>query len=43
MGIDKENLGELRDKLRQERDELRLKIHLATMEAKEEWEELEEK
>ncbi len=41
--ISKENLAEALDKLRQERDELRVKIHLGTMEAKEEWEELEKK
>ena len=43
MDISKENLAEVWAKLRQERDELRVKIHLGTMEAKEEWEELERK
>ncbi len=43
MEISKEKLAEALDKLRQERDELRVKIHLGTMEAKEEWEELEKK
>ncbi len=43
MDISKEDLAEVWAKLRQERDELRVKIHLGTMEAKEEWEELEKK
>ena len=43
MDISKENLAEVWTKLRQERDELRLKIHLGTMEAKEEWDEVEKK
>lgn len=43
MNIDKERLAEIVAKLRQERDELKLKAHLGTMEAKEEWEELEKK
>ncbi len=43
MDISKENLAEVWAKLRQERDELRLKIHLGTMEAKEEWDEVEKK
>jgi hypothetical protein len=43
MDISKEDLAEVWTKLRQERDELRVKIHLGTMEAKEEWEELEVK
>ena len=43
MDISKEDLAEVWAKLRQERDELRVKIHLGTMEAKEEWEELEGK
>ncbi len=34
---------DLVDDLKQKRDELRLKIHLASKEAQEEWEELEEK
>lgn len=36
-------LSALVDRLRQERDELRLKAHLGAAEAKEEWEELEAK
>ena len=43
MDIRKEDLADVWAKLRQERDELRVKIHLGTMEAKEEWEELEGK
>ncbi len=43
MDISKEDLAEVWAKLRQERDELRLKIHLGTMEAKEEWDEVEKK
>jgi SMC interacting uncharacterized protein involved in chromosome segregation len=43
MDISKENLTEVCARLRQERDELRMRIHLGTMEAKEEWEELEKK
>ena len=43
MAIDKERLAEVVAKLKQERDELRLKAHLGTMEAKEEWRELEGK
>ena len=34
---------DLVDDLKQKRDELRVKIHLASKEAQEEWEELEEK
>jgi len=43
VDISKEDLKEVWTKLRQERDELRVKAHLGTMEAKEEWEELEQK
>lgn len=43
MDVSKENLAEIWAKLRQERDELRVRIHLGTMDAREEWEELEEK
>ena len=43
MDIGKERVAEIVGKLRQERDELRLKLHLGTMEAKEEWDELEGK
>ena len=37
------DLNELWEKLKTQRDELRLKAHLATAELKDEWEELEEK
>lgn len=43
MDISRERLAEVVGKLRQERDELRLKLHLGTLEAKEEWEDLEGK
>jgi hypothetical protein len=43
VDISKEDAAEVWAKLRQERDELRVKIHLGTMEAKEEWAELEKK
>jgi hypothetical protein len=43
MDINKESLAEAVAKLKQQRDELRLKIHLGSMEAQEEWEELEKK
>jgi uncharacterized phage-like protein YoqJ len=43
VAISKERLAEVVARLRQERDELRLKVHLGTMEAKEEWDELERK
>ena len=36
-------LDELVEELKEERDELRVRIHLAKMEASDEWEELEEK
>ncbi len=39
----KENLQELAAELRQTRDELRVQISLAKAEARDEWEELEEK
>jgi hypothetical protein len=38
-----ETRQELTNNLRQKRDELKLQLHLASMEAKEQWEELEEK
>ena len=38
-----EDLEELVEKLKQERDELGVKLHLAKMEASEEWQELERK
>jgi hypothetical protein len=37
------DLDELKQDLKQMRDELNLKMHLASLEMKEEWEELEEK
>ena len=37
------DVQELLDELKQKRDELRLQMHLASREAKDEWEELEEK
>jgi chromosome segregation ATPase len=40
---EKGRLEELITKLKQERDELRVQIHLAKAEAKDEWEELERK
>jgi len=40
---EKGRLEELITKLKQERDELRVQIHLAKAEAKDEWEELEKK
>ncbi len=38
-----EDFEELVEKLKQERDELAVKLHLAKMEASEEWQELEQK
>jgi len=43
METSKERLADVVAKLRQQRDELRLKVHLGAMEAKEEWAELEGK
>ncbi len=43
MAIDKEDLAQIAAKLKEQRDELRVQIHLATMEAKDEWDELEKK
>lgn len=43
MSPEKGRLEELITKLKQERDELRVQIHLAKAEAKDEWEELEKK
>jgi SMC interacting uncharacterized protein involved in chromosome segregation len=43
MAIDKEDLAQIAARLKEQRDELRVQIHLATMEAKDEWEELEKK
>ena len=42
MGI-KEDMTETVEKLRKERDQLSVKMHLASMEVRDEWEELEEK
>lgn len=38
-----EEIGKVFDQLKQLRDELALKVHLATMDAKDEWQELEQK
>lgn len=43
MNDKKDWLDKLVDELKQERDELRVRVHLAKMEASDEWEELEEK
>ena len=43
MREDKSRLGELVSSLKQQRDELKLKMHLGSTEAKEEWEKLEDK
>jgi hypothetical protein len=43
MAIDKEDLAQIAAKLKEERDELRVRMHLASMEIKDEWEELEKK
>ncbi|MDH3692035.1 MAG: hypothetical protein OEU36_21560 [Gammaproteobacteria bacterium] len=37
------NFGDILDELKQKRDELALQIHLGSMEAQQEWKELEEK
>ena len=37
----KKEFDELTDKLNQQRDEIQLQLHLASMEAKEEWQEAE--
>lgn len=39
----KERVGDIVAKLREERDEVKVKIHLAKMEANDEWHELENK
>ncbi len=39
----KNDIEEIVDKLREQRDELNVKIHLANMEVRDEWEELEQK
>jgi SMC interacting uncharacterized protein involved in chromosome segregation len=43
MTDQREDLDKVIDDLKQQRDELRLKMHLAKAEAKQEWEELETK
>ncbi len=43
MDVGKEKLAEVVERLRRERDELRVKVRLGTMEARDEWQELEEK
>lgn len=39
----KDDMTEMAEKLRRERDQLSVKMHLASMEVRDEWEELEEK
>jgi redox-regulated HSP33 family molecular chaperone len=39
----KDDMSETVERLRKERDQLRMKVHLANMEVRDEWEELEEK
>ena len=43
MNDAREWIDELVEELKEERDKLRVRVHLAKMEADEEWEELEEK
>jgi hypothetical protein len=43
MSDQKERVHEVLEKLRQERDELRVQMHLARADAKQEWERIEEK
>ncbi len=43
MDVSKAGLDEALERLRQERDELRVKVHLGGMEAKEKWDALEQK
>ncbi len=43
MRDDRDELDEFIDKLKQERDELRVHIHLAQAELKQDWEQIEEK
>jgi hypothetical protein len=38
----KDDMSETVERLRKERDQLRVKVHLASMEVRDEWEELEE-
>ena len=39
----KDDMTDMAEKLRRERDQLSVKMHLASMEVRDEWEELEEK
>ena len=39
----KDNMNDTLEKLRKERDELNVKVHLAGMEVRDEWQELEDK
>ncbi len=41
--VDKDDIKEVFDNLKQQRDELRVKMHLAAADAKDEWEVLEKK
>jgi SMC interacting uncharacterized protein involved in chromosome segregation len=43
MNRDKDAIEEFLDYLQQQRDELRVQMHLAKLEAQEEWKEIEEK
>ncbi|BAW79548.1 hypothetical conserved protein [Candidatus Nitrosoglobus terrae] len=43
MSHDRDSLQEFLDYLEQQRDELRVQIHLGKLEAQEEWEQIEEK
>jgi chromosome segregation ATPase len=43
MSEEGDRTQEILEKLKQQRDELRLKVHLGKAEARDEWEELEEK
>ncbi|ABA58693.1 hypothetical protein [Nitrosococcus oceani] len=43
MKHDKDTFEKLLDNLKQQRDELRVQVHLAKLEAQEEWEEVEKK
>lgn len=43
MAISKERINELVEELKQHRDELKVKMHLAKADAKDEWEKLEKR
>lgn len=43
MDVSKEGLTEALERLRQERDELRVKVHLGGMDVKDQWDALEQK